>query len=50
MALPSALIGLLAIMLGFHAEFVTNFRIPAFVGVGKMVSKGFGLMGYATAS
>lgn len=31
-------------MLGFHAEFVTNFRIPAFVGVGKMVSKGFGLM------
>ena len=32
-------------MLGFHAEFVTNFRIPAFVGVGKMVSKGFGLMG-----
>lgn len=32
-------------MLGFHAQFVTNFRIPAFVGVGKMVSKGFGLMG-----
>lgn len=32
-------------LLGFHAEFVTNFRIPAFVGVGKMVSKGFGLMG-----
>ena len=32
-------------MLGFHAEFVTNFRIPAFVGVGKMVSKGFGLFG-----
>ena len=34
-------------MLGFHAEFVTNFRIPAFVGIGKMVSKGFGLMGNA---
>ena len=32
-------------LLGFQAEFVTNFRIPAFVGVGKMVSKGFGLMG-----
>jgi hypothetical protein len=32
-------------MLGFHAQFVTNFRIPAFVGVGKMVSKGFGLFG-----
>lgn len=32
-------------MLGFQAEFVTNFRIPAFVGVGKMVAKGFGLMG-----
>lgn len=32
-------------LLGFHAEFVTNFRIPAFVGVGKMVSKGFGLFG-----
>lgn len=31
-------------MLGFRIEFVTNFRIPAFVGVGKMVSKGFGLM------
>jgi hypothetical protein len=37
-------------MLAFHAEFVTNFRIPAFVGVGKMVSKGFGLMGNATAA
>jgi len=34
-------------MLGLSAEFVTNFRIPAFVGVGKMVSKGFGLMEYA---
>jgi len=34
-------------MLGLHAEFVTNFRIPEFVGVGKMVSKGFGLMEYA---
>lgn len=32
-------------LLGFHAQFVTNFRIPAFVGVGKMVSKGFGLFG-----
>lgn len=31
-------------MLGFQAECVTNFRIPAFVGIGKMVSKGFGLM------
>ena len=36
-------------MLGFYTEFVTNFRIPAFVGVGKMVSKGFGLMDSATA-
>ena len=36
-------------MLGFHAEFVTNFRIPAFIGVGKMVSKGFGLMEYVSA-
>ncbi|MFA7062068.1 MAG: hypothetical protein WC156_14780, partial [Pedobacter sp.] len=30
-------------------EFVTNFRIPAFVGVGKMVSKGFVLMEYVSA-
>lgn len=36
-------------MLGFRAEFVTNFRIPAFIGVGKMVSKGFGLMKYVSA-
>lgn len=34
-------------MLGFYPQFVTNFRLPAFVGVGKMVSKGFGVMGYA---
>jgi hypothetical protein len=33
----------------FHPEFVTNFRIPAFIGVGKMVSKGFGLMKYVSA-
>jgi hypothetical protein len=32
-------------MLGVQAEFVTNFRIPAFVGVGKMVAKGFGVIG-----
>ena len=37
-------------MLGFHTEFVTNFRIPAFVGVGKMVSKGFGLMEYVSVA
>jgi len=34
-------------MLGLSAEFVTNFRIPAFVCVGKMVSKLFRLMEYA---
>ena len=34
-------------LLGFHAQIVTNYRIPAYVGVGKMVSKGFGLMGNA---
>ena len=36
-------------MLGFHAEFVTNFRMPAFIGVGKMAAKGFGLMEYVSA-
>lgn len=35
-------------MLGFQTEFVTNFRIPAYVGMGKMVSKGFGLVEYVT--
>jgi len=39
-----------ATLLGFHIEFVTNFRIPSFVGVGKMVSKGFGLMVSVSAS
>jgi len=31
-------------MLGFKIQFVSNFLLPEFLGVGKMVSKGFGLM------
>ncbi|OHB72374.1 MAG: hypothetical protein A2W23_01555 [Planctomycetes bacterium RBG_16_43_13] len=31
-------------MLGFKIEFETNFRLPTFIGVGKLVSKGFGVM------
>ena len=31
-------------MLGFKVQFVSNFLLPEFLGVGKMVSKGFGLM------
>lgn len=31
-------------MVGFRVNFVTNFRIPTYVGIGKMVSKGFGVM------
>lgn len=31
-------------MMGFHIRFVSNFAIPEFLGLGKMPSKGFGLM------
>jgi hypothetical protein len=34
-------------ILGFKVEFKTNFKIPQFIGVGKLVSKGFGVMHYA---
>lgn len=31
-------------MLGFKISFETNFRLPKFIGIGKLVSKGFGVM------
>lgn len=30
------------VMLGFKGEFVTNFWLPDYIGIGKMVSRGFG--------
>lgn len=31
-------------LLGFKVGFETNYRIPQFIGIGKLVSKGFGVM------
>lgn len=31
-------------MLGFKVSFETNYKLPIFIGVGKLVSKGFGIM------
>jgi len=31
-------------MLGFKVNFATNYKLPFFVGIGKLVSKGFGIM------
>lgn len=30
--------------LGFYAKFVTNLSLPAYIGIGKSVSKGFGMI------
>ncbi len=32
------------LMLGFKVNFETNYKLPHFIGVGKLVSKGFGVM------
>ena len=29
---------------GFYAKFVTNLSLPKYIGVGKSVSKGFGII------
>ncbi len=31
-------------MLGFKVNFEINYKLPSFVGIGKLVSKGFGIM------
>lgn len=31
-------------MMGFNVSFETNYTLPLFIGIGKLVSKGFGIM------
>lgn len=31
-------------MLGFKVNFETNYKVPSLIGIGKLVSKGFGIM------
>lgn len=35
-------------MLGFKIDYETNYKLPSLVGIGKLTSKGFGIMGLQT--